>query len=77
MKIKEQKNIKKCKSCRFFVEFANSDKGGWCHRNAPAPHARFTETCGQTEFEKYYYAPKVIAHFWCGQHEPIKKKVKQ
>lgn len=71
MKIKDTHHIRKCSSCRFFVEFANNPLFGCCHRNAPMPVKRI-----DNHKDLYFIlleAPIVHYQFWCGQYEKSKK----
>lgn len=67
MKIEETTHLRKCRSCRYFVEFANDKYAGWCHKNAPLPLQRGTEL--KDEFRQIFDSPKVLSCFWCGQYE--------
>ena len=68
MDIKQANRQRKCKSCCFFVEFANNFRFGWCHRNAPNPIQRRKEN--EDLYVQLYEPPKVRYQNWCGEHKP-------
>jgi len=72
MKIKDTHYIRKCRSCRYFVEYANDKYVGWCHRNAPLPTFRGIKP--KNEYERISEPPTVIACGWCGQYEPFRRR---
>jgi len=74
MKVKDERHLRKCRSCRFFVQFANDEYVGRCHRNSPLPTVRGQIGGRESNVEPdIYVAPIVLACFWCGQYEEFKR----
>jgi hypothetical protein len=74
MNIKQSWAKPKCKSCRFFVEFANNSHFGWCHRNAPNPIQRKQES--DDIYFELWEPPKVRYQNWCAEHKKNEQKNK-
>jgi len=72
MKLKDEKYKRKCRSCKYFVEYANTIYAGECHRNAPIavwPRERLNDIDDGGMPFKF---PEVLSCDWCGQYEKFK-----